>query len=73
MKITKLQKEKATFDTLENGNVFTSNRSEYTCTYMKIVPILGKFNAVDLENGRTTHFEPTESIVPYWNAYITLE
>lgn len=73
MKITRPQEEKTTFDALENGNVFTSNRSEYTCTYIKIASILGKFNAIDLEDGRATHFEPTEFIVPYWDAYITLE
>lgn len=72
MKITKPQKEKVSFESLENGNVFTSDRSENTFTYIKIQPIFS-YNAIDLENGHVTHFEKFERITPYWDASITLE
>lgn len=72
MKITRPQEEKAMFESLENGNVFTSTRSGNTFTYMKIKPIFS-YNAIDLENGHITHFEDSEWIMPYWDAYITLE
>lgn len=74
MKITRPQEAKAIFESLENGNVFTSDRSGNTFTYMKIKATLGgRYNAIDLEDGRPTHFEDTEFITPYWDAYITLE
>lgn len=72
MKIVKPQRKPVLFENLDNGNVFTSDRSGNTFTYMKIKPIFS-YNAIDLENGHVTHFENSEKITPYWDASMTLE
>jgi hypothetical protein len=69
---TPAQRATINFEDLALGTVFTSPDDQYPGPFLKMEE-QNDSNAVDLETGNTFFFQDYEPVIPWHNAYLTLE
>lgn len=70
--VTPAQRATINFEDLALGTVFTSPDDEYPGPFLKTEE-WNNGNAVDLETGNAFYFQYYEPVIPWPNAYLTLE
>ena len=70
--ITPARRATINFEDLALGAVFTCPYDEYPGPFLKMEE-QNNNNAVDLETGNVLCFQNYESVIPWSNAYLTLE
>jgi len=71
--VTPVQRATITFEDLALGTVFTCPNDEYPGPFLKMEEQTYGNNAIDLETGNAFCFQGYESVIPWHNAYLTLE
>ena len=70
---TPAQRATINFEDLAMGTVFTSPDNLYPGPFLKMEEQASGNNAIDLETGNAFCFPGYESVIPWHNAYLTLE